>query len=106
MYTLLIRIQVFIKRVAQRSVPGPFMFLLFVNDLLEYAISGSVITFADRTNVVDTAENSTQENIKIKKINYGMLEHQCHKNASKTNILYMSRKTPLQISKFLGFYDG
>lgn len=92
--------------VAQGSVLGPLIFLLFVNDLPNNITSGFPVNFADDTTVGISADNEFELDRKIKNVS-SEVQTWCDKNMlmlnkSKTVIVYFNRLTPEHHTTFLG----
>lgn len=94
--------------VAQGSIIGPLLFLIFINDLPDYIIDGEVLIYADDTSVIihsDTVEHLENKTISVIK----QFEDWCNRNAliinkKKTVFLYFSNVVSKNVPK-IGYVE-
>ena len=86
--------------VPQGSVLGPYLFLIYINDICECELNGDLLLYADDTNIFYTADSNQQLSIlmqdDLKVLEKWFRANRLTVNADKTNFILFSKLSEIQ----------
>jgi hypothetical protein len=99
--------------VPQGSILGPFLFLLYANDLSNYVLNGTCNSFADDTIIYVTAKTVEELRSKLQTCLNGVQEWYTQNklaiNVNKSNVMVLTTQQKyrsIDLSQFQIFYNG